>query len=191
MKMIFRNINQTFLIFIIIIIIIIIIILYFYDYSNKLPVKLKDTYLISNDWSYVKKPKYNNSIDGVIVKTLPNTHYLAGEKGAFATKYFNKFAVIGEYTGIIQNKKDTNADNLYLFNLENTNNLAIDGEKYSNELKYVNSYLNIAKKPNVISAHVIIDGLPKVLYVCMRDIEPGEEFLIDYGEEYNNAFLLK
>ena len=187
MNMIFKNKYQTFLI--IIIIIIIIIILFFY-YCNNIIYGLKNTYLISNDWRYVKKLKYNNSIDGVIVKTLPNTHYLAGEKGAFATKHFEKFDVIGEYTGIIKNVEDTSENNLYLFNLDYKNDLVIDGEKYSNELKYVNSYLNIAKKPNVASTNVIIDGLPKVLYVCMRNIKPGEEFLIDYGENYNNTFLL-
>lgn len=181
----YKNINQTFLV-----IIIIIIILYFFYYFNNILYELKDTYLVSNDWRYVKKPKYNNSIDGVIVKTLPNTHYLAGEKGAFATKHFKKFDVIGEYTGIIKNNEDTRENNLYLFHLDDKNNLVIDGEKYSNELKYVNSYLNITKKPNVIYANVIIDGLPKVLYVCMSDIKPGEEFLIDYGEEYNNKHLL-
>ena len=184
MNMIFKNINQPFLV-----IIIIIIILFFY-YCNNILYELKDTYLISNDWCYVKKPKYNNSIDGVIVKTLPNTHYLAGEKGAFATKHFKKFDVIGEYTGIIKNVEDISENNLYLFYLDNKNDLVIDGEKYSNELKYVNSYLNITKKPNVIYANVIIDGLPKVLYVCMCNIKPGEEFLIDYGDEYNNEHLL-
>lgn len=189
LKNIFKKKYKSF-IFIIIIIIIIIIFLYFFYYYNNTIFELKNTYLVSNDWSYVKKPKYNNSIDGIIVKTLPNTHYLAGQKGAFATKHFDKFDVIGEYTGIIKNMEDTSENNRYTFNLENTNNLVIDAEKYGNELKYINSYLNIAKKPNVVYTNIIIDGLPKVLYVCMRNIKPGEEFLIDYGEDYNNAFLL-
>lgn len=186
LKNIFKNKYKSF----IFIIIIIIIILYFFYYYNNTIFELKNKYLVSNDWSYVKKPKYNNSIDGIIVKTLPNTHYLAGEKGAFATKHFDKFNVIGEYSGIIKNIEDISENNLYIFDLDDKNDLVIDAEKYGNELKYVNSYLNIANKPNVISAHVIIGGLPKVLYVCMRNIKPGEEFLIDYGEEYNNAFLL-
>ena len=149
-----------------------------------------DTYLDTNNWLMIlNKGKYEKkgSINGIEVRVLEPPHILAGQKGVFATKKFKKCDVIGEYTGIVKKDQDVNINNLYLFYL--VDDLIVDGEVYSNELKYVNSHLNINNKPNLQSSVCYINKEPKVLYVCLEDINIGEELLIDYGEEYNTAHL--
>jgi len=148
-------------------------------------------YLVSNDWTRIFYfPPSSPSIDGLSVEILPETHLLSGEKGLFATKSFSKYDVIGEYTGIVKTWSDIHGENRYIFNLDEKNDLVIDAQDYGNELRFANSYLNISKEPNVISSNTMLDGVHRILYVCMRDIEPGEELLIDYGEDYNNEYLL-
>jgi SET domain len=43
--------------------------------------------------------------------------------------------------------------------------------------------------PNVTMRTVYINTYPHIAIVCTRDIEPGEELLLDYGEAYTKAFL--
>lgn len=77
---------------------------------------------------------------------------------------------------------------MYIFHL--TDEIVIDAKDSSNELKYVNSYLNLADEPNLVPSNCYIDGLPRVLYVCSKDIDIGEELLVDYGDGYNEAHIL-
>jgi len=159
-------------------------------FQNYYRVNHGGTYLHSNDWSSsLININPTNFIDGIEVRTLPPSHLLAGEKGVFATKELKNYDVIGEYTGVIRNFKDIDPDNLYIFSL--VDDIVIDGNHRSNELKYVNSYLNIATTPNLRATHCTLDRYPKILYICTKDIAVGEELLIDYGEEYNNAHILK
>ena len=154
-------------------------------YVNKK--KLNQDYLVSNDWSNVRKWKKTKSIDGVEVRVLPKGHLLEGQKGLFATKAFSQYDIIGEYTGVIQKHKEADPDNRYLFNF--IDDLVIDARDCGNELRFVNSNMNISEEPNVQSTNCFVGGLPRVLYVCTNDIEPDEEILINYGDEYNESFL--
>jgi len=160
-------------------------ILFAYYFANKNA--LKGEYLVSNDWSNIRNYKKSKSLDGIEVRVLPKGHILAGQKGTFATKDFSQYDVIGDYTGIIRKFKSADSDNRYLFNL--VDDLAIDARDYGNELRFINSNMNISEEPNVTSVVSYIDGLPRVLYICTNDIEAGEEILIDYGDEYNESFL--
>uniref|UniRef100_A0A6C0B8E6 SET domain-containing protein n=1 Tax=viral metagenome TaxID=1070528 RepID=A0A6C0B8E6_9ZZZZ len=150
----------------------------------------KNSYLSTNDWSNIpNKNKYYQSdeIKGIEVRVLEPPHILAGEKGVFATQSFLIHDVIGEYSGIIKEYNTVESNNLYIFNL--IDDVVIDGEISSNELKYVNSYINISNEPNLVSRITYINNEPKVLYVCSKDINEGEELLIDYGEDYNNIHI--
>jgi hypothetical protein len=149
-------------------------------------------YLYKSDWSQIRnKPNFEKCefIDGIEVRILPSSHLLSGQKGVFATKQFKQYDVIGEYTGIIRENEHCEENNLYIFDL--VDEIVIDGQDCSNELKYVNSYINLADEPNLVSSNCYIDGLPKVLYVCSKDINVGEELLIDYGDSYNEAHILR
>lgn len=169
-----------------IIIVIIIVAAYYFIFHVKKP------YLHSNDWTYItNRSKYEkNSIEGIEVRTLPPSHILAGQKGVFATTSFRIHDIIGEYTGIIKSDDmASRSGNMYKFALKD--DLYIDGRDHSNELKYVNSHINIAKEPNLIARTCYLDRLPRVLYISTRKIQPGEELLIDYGKAYNDSFILK
>ena len=56
-------------------------------------------------------------------------------------------------------------------------------------MRFIYDYLNIGQKPNTILKNTIIDRRPKILVVATEDIEIGEELLMDYGIEYNKAFI--
>ena len=67
--------------------------------------------------------------------------------------------------------------------------LGLDAKNCGNELRFINSYLNVDFGPNVTMRTVYINTYPHICIVCMRDIEIGDEFLLDYGEAYNKAYL--
>ena len=144
-------------------------------------------YFISNDWSNIWGYKKRKTTEGVEVRVLPKGHILAGQKGLFATKVFSQYDIIGEYTGIIREYSETTQNNRYLFTL--IDDLVIDAKDHGNELRFVNSHINISSEPNLQPSTCYIDGYPRVFYICIRDIEPGEEMLIDYGDDYNQEFL--
>lgn len=148
----------------------------------------------SNIWKGIQRHKKDsikrNHIDGVEVRLLPPDHVLKGEYGLFATKKFDICDVIGEYVGVVVGN---NKGGHYVATLEDKfqcDSLGIDAEKIGNEMRFINSYLNVAFFANVAMRTVYIDGMPHIVIVCTRDIDVGEEFLLDYGEAYNKAYLL-
>jgi len=160
-----------------------------YKYSGKTDRNGK--YLYENDWRDIINPsRYfkNDHVDGVEIVDLPSTHLLAGQKGLFATRDFHQYDILGEYTGRIVKYDDVDNSNLYIFTL--VDDIIVDADTYGNELKYVNSHINIADAPNLTSNQCYIDGKPKVLFICNRDIAAGEELLLDYGDAYNEAHIL-
>lgn len=180
------------IIIIIIIILISSIIFYNCNQKNDINDNNKEKYLSDNNWYLIdNKENYtnHNNIKEIEVRDLPSSHLLSGQKGVFATQKINKYDIIGEYTGII--KKNDNIDsfnNLYIFNL--VDDISIDPEEHGNEIKYVNSYLNIADKPNVSPKLCYIGGYPRILYICIKDIDIGEELLVNYGDDYNEYHIL-
>jgi len=150
-------------------------------------------YLQQNDWSKVSREERErvrrNHIHGVEVRDLPVGHKLHGEQGLFATRKYEQFDVLGEYTGLIVGK---NCFGHYVASLEDTTHdesLGIDAEKCGNEMRFINSHLNIAFTANVTMRTLYLNTLPHIVLVCTTDIEPGEEFLLDYGAVYNAAYL--
>jgi len=193
----FNNNNNMKNIIIIFVLLVLILILNYSIYKyNNYSIELFsniENYLCENDWNFIKNKhkfeKNHSSIEGIEVRVLPKGHLLEGEKGVFATKNFEQYDIIGEYTGVIKHIDKISDNNLYIFNL--VDNFVIDGEKNSNELKYVNSYINISDSPNLIANVSYINKYPRVLYICSRNIKKGEELLIDYGDEYNNQYIHK
>jgi hypothetical protein len=157
--------------------------------SNKL------TYLSANKWQSISKEKIVAScreyVHGVEVRLLGKDHFLCGEYGLFATIKFFQFDIVGEYTGKIV---EENVYGHYVAALEDKGHsvsLGINAEDCGNEMRFINSYLNVAFKPNVTMRTAYINTVPHILLVCLEEILPGDEFLLDYGEAYNNAYLLK
>ena len=153
--------------------------------------KLK--YTPTNIWSRISKEKRESArlhdLRGLEVRDLPEGHFLHGEKGLFATIPFKMFDVIGEYCGKIV---DNTVQGHYVAVLEEKpieESLGIDAEHIGNEMRFINSYLNVAPEANVLMRTVYMNTLPHLVIVCKRDIEVGEEILLDYGDGYTNTYL--
>lgn len=129
-------------------------------------------------------------VHGVEVRDLPPNHKLHGEQGLFATRKFSQFDIIGEYTGRVVDKE---CYGHYVACLEDSNehdeSVGIDAEQVGNEMRFINSYLNIAFSPNVAMRTVYIDTHPRIIIVCIADIDIDDELLLDYGKAYNEAYL--
>lgn len=150
-------------------------------------------YTSSNKWQGIDKAKVENAkrhkVHGVEIRRLPKGHPLAGEFGLFAAKRFSKFDIVGEYTGkIVAN----NIGGHYVAVLEDKaydDSLGIDAQKTGNEMRFINSYLNVDFEANVVMKTVYVNTFPHIVIVCKKDIEVGDELLLDYGEEYTKAYL--
>jgi hypothetical protein len=67
--------------------------------------------------------------------------------------------------------------------------LGVDGEKCGSEMRFINDYRNISDECNVIMRTVYIGTYPKLVIVCTKDIEVGDEFLLDYGSWYVDTYF--
>lgn len=100
--------------------------------------------------------------------------------GLFATRKVALGEFVIEYTG--KRIPTALADELttrYLFEIDTE--WTIDGAERSNIARYVNHSCD----PNCEAE--IQDG--RIFFNAIRDIEKGEEFTIDYGEEYFDEFI--
>lgn len=103
-------------------------------------------------------------------------------KGLYAKQNFEFGEYLLDYTG----KKITTklADTLttkYLFEIDSE--WTLDGEDESNTARYINHSCN----PNVEAEVDEEEG--RIMIHAARDIEAGEELLIDYGDEYFDEFI--
>jgi SET domain-containing protein len=110
--------------------------------------------------------------------------YNAG-KGAFALKLIKKGEIIGDYTG---KEVDEDADGDYVLMIQGYNdkgkevNRTIDAEDESSGWP---RYLNSVRKGDGLRKNCtfFLNG-DKVSVKTLRDIQAGEELLVDYGHEY-------
>ena len=101
-------------------------------------------------------------------------------KGLYALQDFEFGEYLLDYTGIkITTALADTLETKYLFELDDT--WTIDGEDESNTARYINHSCD----PNV-EAEVNDD---RIMIHAARDIEKGEEFTIDYGDEYFDEFI--
>jgi hypothetical protein len=152
-------------------------------------------YTTNNKWQSISKEKIKTCtrerIHGVEIRRLPKGHPLAGEFGLFAAKCFSRFDIVGEYTGKIVGDQIGGHYVAVLEDKDYNDSLGIDAEKTGNEMRFINSYLNVDFEPNVIMKTVYVNTYPHIVIVCKKDIEMGDEFLLDYGEEYTKAYITK
>jgi uncharacterized protein len=100
--------------------------------------------------------------------------------GLFAREEVSQGDFIVEYTGIkIPTKEADVSKSRYLFEIDKK--WTIDGETQSNRGRW----LNHSCVPNV---EALGEG-DKILFYAVRDIFPGEELTIDYGQEYFDEFI--
>lgn len=102
-------------------------------------------------------------------------------RGLFALSPIKKGDFILEYTGhkIPTKVADEMETSRFLFEIDKE--WTIDGDAPNNTARYINHSCD----PNAEAE--IHDGL--ILISAVRDIRPGEEITIDYGEEYYDEFI--
>lgn len=128
-----------------------------------------------------------SSIHGVEMRSLDASHILAGQTGLFAAMPFMQFDIIGEYCGEVVSTKG--AEYKAVLEQKEVYPLSLDAQKYGNECRAINHYENIGPCANVIMRICYVEELPRIMIVCKGDVGVGEEFLLDYGDAYVNAFL--
>lgn len=105
--------------------------------------------------------------------------------GVFASKKikFNPSnPVIGEYTGELVRINATNIDDhSYVFNLSHIETIGIDAKRKRNWTAMVNGSASSA----TANVEACVDG-EKIDYVLKRTINPGEQLLIFYGNDYQH-----
>mmetsp|Transcript_58862 Transcript_58862/g.101403 ORF Transcript_58862/g.101403 Transcript_58862/m.101403 type:complete len:238 (+) Transcript_58862:248-961(+) len=139
----------------------------------------------------MKKKAARRYMAGVEIRRLADGHPLPGQQGLFATQNFTQFDVIGEYVGVVLKQGDGGGE--YVACLEDGPHdqvLGLDAGSSGNEARFINSCLGIGDgKPNVVMKTAYVETLPHILIIARRDIEVGEELLLDYGEAYTRAYF--
>ncbi len=112
--------------------------------------------------------------------------YIAPSKisgtGLFTKEPIATGAFVIEYRGdILPNSIADELETAYLFDLEN--GTTIDGSPEWNTARYV----NYSCMPNLEAE--LDEEEAKIFFTALRDIQPGEELTLDYGEEYVKDFI--
>jgi hypothetical protein len=109
--------------------------------------------------------------------TLPG----AGD-GLFTTKPIKKGAVICEYTGDRVVETDPNYENPYALEIKERPPTFIDSSKTNEPGE--GRWVNDPRGPGKNASLDYDEKTKRAMVTALRDIEPGEEILVDYGEEY-------
>lgn len=101
--------------------------------------------------------------------------------GVFAEKKIPPCSFVGEYTGLIQEKtpKQLKTKNYCLRYAvwEGKKNFAIDAEGRGNFTRF----LNHSSTPNLGLQSVYWRGVPRMIFISLREISEGDQLTFDYG----------
>lgn len=106
-------------------------------------------------------------------------------RGAFAAKVIPKGTKLGAYEGeVLDNKEFFNrypegmAD--YAMGLDPDR--VIDAKEAAKRSEFTPAHINHSRSPNVVRRYEPKEG--NIYFFAKRDIDPGEELLLDYGRRY-------
>lgn len=102
--------------------------------------------------------------------------------GAFAEQRILPCTFVGEYTGIIQRKKKKELEEnvhcvRYTIWGRGKDKFVINAEEAGNFTRFINH----SAKPNLTLLSVYLRGLPRMIFVSLREISTGEQLTFDYG----------
>ena len=110
--------------------------------------------------------------------------------GLFAARSFVPGDLIGEYTGIVRPARRGRPlpgggySTDYAWGFPRVRNfgksLEIDAREAGGPLRFANHSGEANAEPD----HLAIEGRWRVIFVARRDIEPGEDITVDYGQAY-------
>ncbi|MBX7065826.1 MAG: SET domain-containing protein-lysine N-methyltransferase [Parachlamydiales bacterium] len=101
--------------------------------------------------------------------------------GVFATKKIPPCTFVGEYTGIIQQRTPKQLkEKKYCLRYtiwEGKKNFCIDAETKGNFTRF----LNHSSKPNLGLQSLYWRGIPRMVFLSLKEIREGEQLAFDYG----------
>lgn len=113
--------------------------------------------------------------------------------GLFAAAGIPEGGLIGEYTGIVRPAREIAPDEVdeeghfpddwsweYPADIPGWPPLEIDAARSGNGLRFVNHSMD----PNLRPDHFLLGAEWVIVFIAARDIAKGEEFTIDYGDDY-------
>ncbi len=102
--------------------------------------------------------------------------------GVFAEQRIPPCAFAGEYTGVVQERKKKHLKDKY-YCLRYTvwemgsRNFVLDAEKMGNFTRFINH----SAQPNLGVQSVYWRGLPRMIFIALKEIQPGTQLTFDYG----------
>jgi len=105
--------------------------------------------------------------------------------GVFAEQRIPSCGFAGEYTGVVQERKKKHLKDKY-YCLRYTvwemgsRNFVVDAEEKGNFTRFINH----SAKPNLGVQSVYWKGLPRMIFVALREILPGTQLTFDYGSYF-------
>lgn len=102
--------------------------------------------------------------------------------GVFAEQRITPCSYVGEYTGSIQERKRKHTkDKMHCVRYTvwemGRRNFIIDAEKMGNFTRFINHSAN----PNLSLQSVYWRGLPRMIFIALKEIDEGTQFTFDYG----------
>lgn len=102
--------------------------------------------------------------------------------GVFSMQRIPACSYVGEYTGLVQEKKPKHVrDKRYcvrytVWEMERCN-FVIDAETMGNFTRFINH----SATPNLSLQSVYWRGMPRMIFIALKEIEEGTQFTFDYG----------
>lgn len=101
--------------------------------------------------------------------------------GVFADAKIPACTFVGEYAGVIQMRKPKQLkEKMHVLRYtlwESKKNFAIDAEYQGNFTRFINH----SDKPNLILQSVYWRGIPRMIFVSLKEIKQGKQLTFDYG----------
>lgn len=117
-------------------------------------------------------------------------HPLVGQNGVFALKKIQAHTILGEYVGEIffsQESSDTPVSfkdvHCWRATFEALT-IHISSKRFANELAFTNDFRGLQSEPNTRPKWILHCGIFYFGYETIREIEPMEELLVDYGKTW-------
>ncbi len=105
--------------------------------------------------------------------------------GIFAEQKISPCSFVGEYTGEIQERKQKHLkDKMYCLRYTvwemGGRNFTIDAEKKGNFTRFINH----SAQPNLGVQSIYWRGMPRMIFVALKEISPGVQLTFDYGAHF-------
>ena len=113
---------------------------------------------------------------------VKNSDIRGAGRGVFALKDFPEGIVLGEYTGARSTSLPSDGTYVWEVGTDDGTVFYIDAKSSNCPMKFVNGAKTKRQRRRTNLATYSSHGV--LLYVTTRPVRAGEEFLINYGDEY-------